>query len=129
MAYYNEGNSMQRTTPVVLNLIIINALVFLLQNIVTVVDIQQLGSLYYYKSSFFRPYQFVTYMFLHANFTHILFNMYGLWLFGTMLERFLGSKKFFLLYFISGIGAAIFVEILTPYDALQAAKNLIEHTD
>src|ERR1700733_12305595 len=99
MAYYNNGNRMQRTTPVVLNLIIINVLVFVLQNIITAVDIEKLGSLYYFKSVNFRPYQFVTYMFLHASVTHILFNMYGLWMFGIILERFWGPKKFFIIYF------------------------------
>jgi membrane associated rhomboid family serine protease len=123
MSYYNEGNRIQYTTPIVLNLIIINAIVFLLQNVVTAVDIEKLCSLYYYTSPLFRPYQIVTYMFVHANFTHILFNMYGLWLFGTILERFWGPKKFLIIYLACGIGAAFFQQLLTPFDAMRAAKH------
>jgi membrane associated rhomboid family serine protease len=127
MSYYNNGNRVQRTTSVVLNLIIINAIVFLLENVITSVDITKMGALYYYKSPYFKPYQLVTHMFLHANFTHILFNMYGLWLFGTILERFWGPKKFLIIYLACGIGAAIFEQILTPFSALQIAKHSSEY--
>jgi membrane associated rhomboid family serine protease len=127
MAYNSSGNRIQRTTPIVLNLIIINVLVFALQNTITAFDIEKLGSLYYFKSSLFKPYQFVTYMFLHANFTHILFNMFGLWMFGTILERYWGGRKFLIFYFICGIGAAVFEQLLIPYDSLQIAKVTPEY--
>ncbi|MCL2791870.1 MAG: rhomboid family intramembrane serine protease [Spirochaetaceae bacterium] len=52
--------------------------------------------------------QFITYMFTHANLTHILFNMLALFFFGFALERKLGSKEFLLFYFFCGIAAGIF---------------------
>lgn len=54
-----------------------------------------------------RPWQFVTYMFMHGNFAHLFFNMYTLYVFGTVLERVWGTRKFLLYYFVTGIGAAL----------------------
>lgn len=58
--------------------------------------------------SMFRPWQIITYMFMHGGFMHILFNMYSLWLFGTVLEQSIGSKKFFVFYMLCGLGAVAF---------------------
>ena len=55
----------------------------------------------------FHTYQFVTYMFVHANFEHIFFNMFALWMFGRTLEYELGSKRFLTYYMVCGIGAAL----------------------
>lgn len=102
---------MQRITPVVLNLLIINFLVFFAQQVFGGAAngdmISDLFALHYYKSSLFKPHQVITYMFLHGNFTHIFFNMFGLWMFGSHLENYLGSKKFLILYFLAGIGAGL----------------------
>lgn len=54
-----------------------------------------------------RPWQLVTYMFMHGNFAHLFFNMYTLYVFGTVLERVWGTRKFMLYYFVTGIGAAL----------------------
>jgi len=94
--------------PIVKNLIIINVLVFLAQNIF---DKQynltaRLG-LWAVNSPFFEPYQIATHMFTHGGITHILFNMFGLWMFGRVLENVWGPKKFFLFYIICGVGAAV----------------------
>jgi len=70
-------------------------------------DIRGSLSLYYFDSEFFRPYQIITHMFMHANFWHLFFNMYALWLFGQIIERNWGSKKFLIYYFVTGLGAAI----------------------
>lgn len=64
-------------------------------------------SLFYFKSQFFKPYQFLTHMFMHGSFVHILFNMYTLFFFGSVLENVWGGKKFLLYYLVTGIGAAI----------------------
>ena len=55
----------------------------------------------------FRPWQLVTYMFLHADFYHIFFNLFALWIFGQALEQLWGTKRFLMYYFITGIGAGI----------------------
>ncbi|MCF7792020.1 MAG: rhomboid family intramembrane serine protease [Victivallales bacterium] len=108
---YHSGNEYYHAVPV---LIMINVFVFLLQN----VFISSYGNYSYspvtvyfsLNAMAFRNFQvwrIVTYMFLHANFFHILVNMWGLYLFGSMLERRIGSTKFLILYFISGISGGL----------------------
>lgn len=63
-------------------------------------------ALFYPASRYFRAWQFVTYMFMHGGFWHILFNMYTLYLFGGVLERMIGEKKFLIFYFACGLAAA-----------------------
>ena len=96
--------------PVVKNLLIINGLFFLatvtLENRFQI-DLAKIMGLYYFGSELFQPYQFITYMFLHADFQHILYNMFALWMFGYLLENVWGSKRFLTFYVLTGIGAAI----------------------
>lgn len=114
MSFNRYGNSFQRNTPVVLNLIIINALVFLAQmvfdgsNPATILDQKITGkiALYPYQTPYFEPYQLVTHMFAHGGFPHLLFNMFGLWMFGPLLEKVWGPKRFFIFYFACGLAAA-----------------------
>ena len=68
-------------------------------------------ALYYPTNEHFRIWQFVTHMFMHGGFIHILFNMYALWAFGSPLEQMWGRNKFFFFYFSAGIGAAIIYTI------------------
>ncbi len=63
-------------------------------------------ALHYFKNDKFIYSQMITHMFMHGNFYHILFNMFGLWMFGSPLERMWGKKKFLFFYFSSGLGAA-----------------------
>ena len=92
--------------PVVKNLIMINVLMYLITAI-TGNFMYENFALFYFKSPFFKPYQLVTHMFMHGGFTHILFNMYTLYIFGCVLERVWGSRKFLFYYFVTGIGAAL----------------------
>ena len=128
------------TTQVVRNLLIINIVIYVLCIFLWItfeLDIHKLFGLFYFKAQSFKPYQFITHMFLHAYinpFTnriiifHILFNMFGLWMFGRVLENVLGSKKFFLLFFISGLGAAFihaFVQHLQMSVLIKLADSFI----
>ncbi len=110
---------MNRISPVVKNLLIINVLFFLATYIAG--SSQGLNdpfgssntlirhlALFYPKSPYFEPYQFVTHMFMHGGFMHILFNMYALWMFGTSIENAWGGKRFFVYYITTGLGAAGF---------------------
>jgi membrane associated rhomboid family serine protease len=97
---------MFRLTPIVSNLIIVNVVVFILQSIIP--GVTELLSLYNVHTELFRPYQLFTYMFCHANFMHILFNMLMFSFCGPILEDFWGQKRFFFFYVIAGIGAGIF---------------------
>jgi membrane associated rhomboid family serine protease len=63
-------------------------------------------ALFYPSSPFFQPYQFITHMFMHGGIFHLVFNMYALWMFGKILEKTWGSQRFFLYYFVTGLGAA-----------------------
>jgi membrane associated rhomboid family serine protease len=126
MAYNNSGNSFQRTTPVVLNLIIINALVFIAQLFLDKsIGITDLFALYPYDSGFFKPYQLVTTMFTHAGFMHILFNMYALWMFGSVLERVWGPKRFLIFYLVCGLAASVAQLFLSDYPAVGASGAIM----
>ena len=65
-------------------------------------------ALYFPKNELFQPWQVVTHMFMHGGFTHLLFNMFALWMFGTAVEQQLGSKKFLFIYISAGFGAMLF---------------------
>ena len=94
---------------VVKNLIIINVLVFLLQNVLQArgVDIDGLFALHYWGSSQFRWWQMITHMFMHGSMAHIFFNMFALWMFGKLLENVWGPRRFLLFYLVCGVGAAL----------------------
>lgn len=98
---------MQRLTPVVKNLLIINIVVYVLQFLLSGIDFTGKISLYKIGSENFAPYQFFTYMFAHGGLFHILFNMLGLVFLGPLLESFWGSKRFLTFYLITGLGAGI----------------------
>jgi len=126
MAYNNSGNRFQRTTPIVLNLIIINVLVFLAQMFLDKsLGITELFALYPYDSGFFKPYQLVTHMFTHGGFMHILFNMYALWMFGTALERVWGPKRFLIFYLICGLAAGVAQLFLSDAPAVGASGAIM----
>ncbi len=96
--------------PVVKNLLILNGLCYLATisfQSAFKIDLEQLMGLHYVESSLFKPYQFVTYMFFHANFWHIVYNMFALWMFGYLIENVWGPSRFLAYYLITGIGAAL----------------------
>lgn len=70
-------------------------------------DLDNAFGFHYFRSELFRPWQFITYMFMHANVMHIFFNMFAIWMFGTMLEKIWGGKKFLMFYLITGFGAIL----------------------
>ncbi len=109
MAYNNSGNSLQKTAPVVFNLIIINALVFVAQLVMDKQgDMFTINiALFPIDSPYFKPHQIITHMFAHGGWGHIFFNMFTLFMFGSSLERFWGSKKFLLFYMLCGLGSAV----------------------
>jgi len=93
-----------RLTPVVKNLLLINIALLLIPSFLNY-DLAQLFGLRYVFADAFQPFQFITYMFLHSGFGHLLGNMFALFIFGPMLERFWGSKRFFIFYMVTGVGA------------------------
>lgn len=101
--------------PITKNLIIINVLFFLAQQILGMrydMDLNDLLGLHFFLASDFHLYQLVTYMFMHGNFQHILFNMLAVWMFGRVMESVWGPRRFLLFYFVSGIGAGLTQEVV-----------------
>jgi membrane associated rhomboid family serine protease len=107
----NRPSPFANITPVVKNLLIINLIFFLAYLLFDHNNpggpVTTIFGAFYFNSTNFKPWQFLTYMFMHGGFEHILFNMFALFSFGPILEYFLGSKKFFNLYIICGLGAGV----------------------
>lgn len=117
-----------REIPVVTkNLIAINVMMFLalLAFERSGIDLNNLLGLHLFLAPDFRPYQLVTYMFMHGGFTHILFNMYAVWVFGSILERVWGSSRFLLFYIVTGVGAGLVQEFV---QYLYFSMNLAQYT-
>jgi membrane associated rhomboid family serine protease len=114
---------MFRLTPVVRNLIIINAIVFLFQSIMP--GVTNWLALYNVRTEFFRPYQLFTYMFCHGDFFHILFNMLLLSFMGPIMEEFWGQKKFLIFYTVAGIGAGIFNILMDMFFGVGTFSKMI----
>jgi membrane associated rhomboid family serine protease len=118
-------------TPVVKNLLFINIAVFIIQ-LMQGPFMDKYMSLHVIQSSYFQPYQLFTHMFMHSthnmngsiNISHILFNMFGLVMFGSVLETFWGPKKFLLYYIICGLGAAIIQSGVYYYEIHQMQQNI-----
>ena len=91
--------------PVTKHLLVINVIMWLATMVcqqIGIIDLHRWLGLHFWKGSEFNVLQLFTYMFMHANFTHLFFNMFSLWMFGSLLERVLGSKRY-LFYYISWV--------------------------
>lgn len=104
------------------NLLIINGIVFLALSVHPV--LYEYLSMFYFSNELFKPWQFITHMFSHANFTHLFFNMFSLWMFGSVLEQVLGSKRFLIFYLIAGFGGA-FLYLLVNVSEVQTLAGQI----
>jgi membrane associated rhomboid family serine protease len=113
---------------VVKNLLILNAIVFVAQQVAQLkfgISLEDSLGLHYPGAMAFKPWQFITYMFLHGNFWHLFFNMFALWMFGYALENIWGPKRFLIYYFITGIGAAL-THYLVIYFQIHPAVSVMD---
>ena len=114
---------------VVKNLLIINGIIWLAQVTIgrDLVQIEENFALFHSKSVFYKPWQYLTYMFLHSpgQFSHLFMNMFGLWMFGSTLENYWGPKRFLTFYLICGVGAA-FVHMVTLWYDMHAVEMLYQ---
>jgi len=104
---------MPRVSDVVKHLLIINVLVYFGSIILLPNPIATLA-MYWPGDPPFQPYQIVSHMFMHGSLTHLLFNMFGLYMFGSSLEYFWGPKRFLIYYLICGFGA-LFIHLIYMY--------------
>ncbi len=111
---------MFQLTPVVKKLLILNVVFFIVD--AYILPLTPSFALYSFMSPSFLPFQFVTYMFLHANIGHIFSNMFGLIIFGPMLERIWGPKRFLIFYFVTGIGAGLLFAGIDFYETSQLQR-------
>ena len=143
---FQRQNFLSSMPPVVKAIFIANVTLFILAYVSPYIDTN--FPIYSFKSEHFRPFQFITHMFMHGGFAHIFFNMFALIMFGSVLENYWGSQRFFIYYFVTGIGAALLhllviniqinnlvsqvsledldYIIKNGYEVLQAQKNYLE---
>ena len=105
---------MNNLPTVTKNLLIINLLCFLGTIVARRygIDVENMLGLHFFLASDFNLAQFFTYMFMHANFSHIFFNMFAVWMFGRVLEQVWGPKRFLTYYLVCGIGAGVIQELV-----------------
>lgn len=103
------GNLFANIPDVTKNLLILNVVFFIAKAILASqgIDLGQSLGMHYPASQYFEPYQIVTHIFMHGDFFHLLFNMIGLIVFGSHLERVWGKKRFFTFYFVTAFGAVL----------------------
>lgn len=123
--------------PVTKNLLIINVLFFLGRYVATLygIDLDDVLGLHFVLASRFHLYQVFTYMFMHASWAHIFFNMFAVWMFGCTIENTMGSRRYLLYYLTCGLGAAVVQEVvqfveyaymgLAAYDSIRTAGSVI----
>lgn len=104
---------MRQIPTITKNLLIINVICFLASIVFAGrgIDFNDVFGLHYFQASEFHAYQLITYMFMHAGWTHIFFNMFALWMFGGVIERTFGEKRFLIYYLVCGLGAAFCQEL------------------
>jgi len=118
---------MLNSAPVTKNLILINVVMLLgtmaFQSAYHI-DLTDLLGMHYYASDKFHPYQLFTYMFMHGGFTHLLMNMFALFMFGKVLEQVWGSKRFLFFYVFTALGAVV-VHSLVSYFMFSRVESAI----
>lgn len=117
----------QSIPPITKNLLIINGLFFLATFVFSTkgIDLRVILGAFYPESPNFKFWQILTHMFMHADFTHILFNMFALWMFGSVVEQTFGPKKFLTLYLLAGLGGFILFNAVN-YFQIDQVKAVIQ---
>ena len=117
---------MGRVSEIVKHLIIINV-IFFIASIVFGELMYDLFAMHYPKNPDFILWQPISHMFMHGDITHILFNMFGLWMFGTPLEQMWGKQKFVFFYLSAGFGAVLIQTIVYHYDVMSVTQILLDN--
>ncbi len=122
---------MQKILPITRNLLIINVLCYAIQYVLQLrgIDLVNLLGLHFALANDFHIFQLFTYMFLHGSLTHLFFNMFSLWMFGSIIEQTLGSKRFLIYYLICGIGAGLCQEFFQFSQYYSEGLNAFERVN
>ncbi|MCH7413430.1 rhomboid family intramembrane serine protease [Belliella sp. R4-6] len=115
-------------TPVVKTLLLFNVAMFVVASYM-IPQLDSIFALYFIQSSRFMPTQFVTYMFMHANGWHLFSNMFGLFVFGPLLEQYLGPKKILILWMVCGIGSGLLYSGYNAYRINQLDNTIAAFYD
>jgi membrane associated rhomboid family serine protease len=122
---YSPNTAFTVFPPAVKHLLIINLVIYLASWTPGIGPLLQVyAPLFPIASPDFYPWQFVTYMFMHANLSHIVFNLFALWMFGQAIENFWGTKRFAIYYFLTGIGAGL-LHVLVNSDPATTAQGML----
>lgn len=114
--------------PVVKNLLIINVVFYLIKLFVgTQINLDEMLGAHYFASPNFRIWQPITYMFMHGSFMHLFFNMFGLYMFGGILEQHWGQKRFLNFYMITGLGALVLQWGVQAFELYQITGSITSH--
>lgn len=114
----NNRSFLASIMPVTRHLLIINIIMWIATFVFQqtgVMDLNRWLGLHYWKASHFNILQLFTYMFMHGGFTHLFFNMFSLWMFGSLLEKVFGSKRYLFYYISCGLGAALVQELVWEF--------------
>ena len=126
MSFFGSGRGLA-LPPVVKNIILVNIVVFVLSWLPLGLEnfMFRHFALFSVRSPYFEPHQIVTHMFMHASFAHIFFNMFGVFMFGRILEQLWGSKKMLIFYTVTGLGAAL-IHLTVNYFQMDHLLHLAE---
>lgn len=121
MQFNQSGNFLSNIPRITRYLLIINIAIFIISFLLSRINVNltYFLAIFPIQSPFFKPYQIVTHMFMHGSFTHLFFNMFALYMFGTILERIWREKRFLIYYFVCGLGA-VAINMLVQYLRLKS---------
>ena len=129
---YNNRSFLSSIAPVTRHLLMINIIMWLATIVLlryNIIDLNQLLGLHFWKGSDFGIWQPFTSMFMHddRSMLHLFFNMFSLWMFGSLLERVLGSKRYLIYYIICGLGASLAQELVWQFTWSGMYQDLLVH--
>jgi len=109
----------------VIILVGLNAIIFLIGYRI-LPNYHEIFALFFPENDNFSSYQFVSYLFLHGSFSHVIFNMFALYSFGSVLESSWGTERFLIFYFITGVGAAVVYTMVNYYQFFDIFNQLVK---
>lgn len=117
---------MMRISETVKHLIIINVIMFVGTLTIGQGIFREWFSMYFPQNEAFKSWQIITHMFMHGDLMHLFFNMFALWMFGSAVEYYLGSKRFLFLYVSAGLGAVALQIGYSYYEFYSGLKAITE---